>query len=55
MDPATSTATVETLLDLITRFGRPAQIVSDNGVQFTSEEFRLFCAQMNIQHILTTP
>jgi hypothetical protein len=52
---STSEATVTALLNLIARFGVPKQIVSDNGPQFTSEEFRLFCDRFKIQHVRTSP
>jgi transposase InsO family protein len=55
MKNATAEATVQGLLSLIARFGIPGQIVSDNGPQFTSEEFRTFCAQFQIQHVRSSP
>ena len=30
-------------------------IVSDNGAQFTSQEFQEFCAKNNIVHVCSTP
>jgi hypothetical protein len=38
------------LRDCITRFGIPDQIVSDNGSQFTSQEFQEFCKSNGIRH-----
>ncbi|KII71580.1 Gag-Pro-Pol polyprotein [Thelohanellus kitauei] len=35
--------------------GIPLQIVSDNGPQFISSEFRLFCRRNCIKHIKSTP
>ena len=39
---------VEYLLLVIGRFGIPGIIVSDNGPQFTSQEFAAFCVQNGI-------
>ncbi|KAI0979500.1 hypothetical protein GJ496_007830 [Pomphorhynchus laevis] len=37
------------------RWGIPAQIVTDNGPQFISSEFRNFCQRNSIKHIRTSP
>ena len=46
MNSATSVATVRYLCQLITQFGIPETIVSDNGTQFVAAEFKEFC-QLN--------
>lgn len=51
----TGSTTTHALLDLVSRFGIPSQIVSDNGPQFVGEEFRNFCAHFGIEHIRTLP
>lgn len=54
----TKTDTSETIkrLNLIfARFGLPLSITADNGPQFSSEEFRVFCDTNNIKLISTTP
>ncbi|XP_055590370.1 uncharacterized protein K02A2.6-like [Uranotaenia lowii] len=52
--PSTS-AVVEFLEELFARFGNPSTIVSDNGSQFTSEQFSSFCASNGIQHLRSAP
>ena len=42
MKNATSAATVRYLKQLIAQFGIPETIVSDNGTQFVSAEFKEF-------------
>ena len=37
------------------KWGIPRQLVSDNGAQFTSSEFKEFCEKNGVTHIRTTP
>lgn len=46
----TSKKVIEKLRDSFVRFGIPEQIVSDNGRQFVSSEFRRFCKNNGIRH-----
>ena len=40
---------------LFSRYGLPEQIVSDNGTQFTSDEFAQFMEQNGVKHIRSAP
>ena len=40
---------------MFARFGLPQQVVSDNGPQFTSEQFSHFMAVNGVKHIRTSP
>ncbi|CAF1449621.1 unnamed protein product [Rotaria sordida] len=51
----TTTTTVNTLISPFARYGLCEEIVSDNGTQFTYEEFAQLCARNEIRHILTVP
>ena len=52
---STTSRTISCLTEVISRFGIPQIIVSDNGPQFTSSEFESFCAQNGIHHKRTPP
>ncbi len=50
-----TSATVIALLEkLFTRWGLPKTIISDNGPQFTSDEFNRYLASLGIEHRCTT-
>ena len=54
--PKTSTArTISVLRKLFATHGIPEQIVTDNGPQFTSEDFANFVKSNGIQHSLSSP
>ena len=54
MSSSTSTSeTTKVLLSLFSRYGLPDKLVSDNGAQFTSEEFKEFMSNCGILHIKT--
>ena len=40
---------------MFSRYGIPDQIITDNGPQFTAEEFKQFCIGSGINHALTAP
>ena len=47
---ATSGTTITALMSIITRFGCPEVLVTDNGPQFISEQFKTFCKSNGIRH-----
>ena len=51
----TSRTVIKEMQEEIYRFGIPTQIMSDNGPQFRSEEFAMFCKELGIHHILAAP
>ena len=50
MTSTTSTATVNALRDIFSRYGLPEIMVSDNGPQFIASEFQQFCHKNGIMH-----
>ena len=55
MRSMTSLATIQELRRLFSSFSLPEQLVSDNGPQFTSEEFASFLKGNVIKHIRSAP
>ena len=55
MPSITIEATIANLRDMFARYGIPQQLVSDNGSQFTSEEFCKFMKANGIKHTLVAP
>lgn len=55
MQTSTSAATIEKLRATFSTHGLPEIIVSDNGSNFTSEEFETFLKLNGIKHIKTAP
>lgn len=52
---STTEITIGRLRELFARFGLPRTIVSDNGPQFTSQQFAKFVADNGITHIRSAP
>ncbi|CAL8087419.1 unnamed protein product [Orchesella dallaii] len=50
----TSTAVIHKLAECFARFGIPEQIVTDNGRQSTSQEFKKFCDANCVKHVLSS-
>ncbi|KAG8196623.1 hypothetical protein JTE90_014180 [Oedothorax gibbosus] len=55
MKSTTTFKTIESLRDCFARFGLPVTLVSDNGPQFTSHEFKTFMNSNGIKHKTTAP
>ncbi|XP_062618993.1 uncharacterized protein K02A2.6-like [Saccostrea cucullata] len=55
MKTTTSSQTIDVLRTVFACNGLPSQIVSDNGPQFTSEEFVNFTRGNDIKHITSAP
>ena len=55
MDSTTSNATIAVLRYLFSKYGIPFQLVSDNGPQFTSEEFQRFLKVNGVKHVRVAP
>ena len=55
MSTTTSQKTITELQRLFSMYGIPTQLVSDNGPQFTSEEFASFMKRNGIKHIRCAP
>ena len=41
--------------NIITRFGDPHTLISDNGLQFDSKAFRRYCCDLGIKNRYSTP
>ena len=55
MHCTTTHKTIGILRQIFAQWGLPRQLVSDNGPQFTAEEFKQFCSRNGIQHVRTAP
>ncbi|XP_065208322.1 uncharacterized protein K02A2.6-like [Planococcus citri] len=55
MSSITTSKTISFLQDLYTRFGLPVMIVTNNGPQWTSEEFKMFNSSNGIIHKFAAP
>ena len=55
MSSTTAERTITELKKLVVTHGLPTQIVTDNGTQFTSQEFEEFLKLNGIQHYRSAP
>ncbi|PIO71669.1 integrase core domain protein [Teladorsagia circumcincta] len=55
MSSISSTATIQVMKDIFAKLGNPTTLLTDNGTQFTSAHFALFCRSQGINHIRTPP
>ena len=51
----TSKCTIDICRNIFSKYGLPNQIATDNGPQFTSEEFKSFCGLNGINHFFSAP
>lgn len=54
MNSTTTEATIKVFSNVFSRFGLPYQIVSDNGPQYISAEFREFLKKLGVVHTFST-
>ena len=55
LDNTTSTEVIKVLKAIFSRQGIPEEIRSDNGPQYSSKEFRVFCQDWGIRHTTSSP
>ena len=55
MQNTTVCKTIDCLRSMFCRYGFPEQVVTDNGPQFTSEEFAIFMRSCGVKHIRSAP
>ena len=55
MQSTTVSKTIAALRGKFSMYGFPKQIVSDNGLQFTAEDFAVFMKSIGIRHMRTAP
>ena len=55
MPSTTAGQTINVLKEMFARFGIPQQLVSDNGPQFISDEFKQFMIANGVKHIKSSP
>ena len=55
MASTTSTKTISKLRETFARFGLPEQLSSDNGPQFTSDDFETFLKMNSVKHLKSSP
>ena len=54
--PKTNSETViQKLKSIFVRYGTPEELMTDNGPQFTAEQFRCFAAEYDFQHVTSSP
>ena len=55
MSTTTAAKIITALREMFARYGLPEQFVTDNGLQFTSTEFRQFLTANGVKHIICSP
>ena len=55
MNKTSADKTIAVLRDIFARNGLPRELVSDNGPQFTSQQFTKFMSTNGIRHVTSSP
>ena len=55
LEDLSSTNTTSHMKSIMARHGLPSVVVSDNGLQFSSREFRQFVKQYGFKHVTSSP
>ena len=55
LEDLSSTNTISHMKSIMARHGLPSVVVSDNGPQFSSREFRQFAMQYGFKHVTSSP
>ena len=55
LEDLSSTNTISHMKSIMARHGLPSVVVSDNGPQFSSREFREFAMQYGFKHVTSSP
>lgn len=55
LDYTTSRAVIDVLRRFFVDFGRPETLLSDNGPQFSSYEFKCFMEDQDVKHVTSSP
>ena len=55
LEDLSSTNTISHMKSIMARNGLPSVVVSDNGPQFSSREFRHFAKQYGFKHVTSSP
>ena len=55
LEDLSSTNTISHMKSIMARHGLPSVVVSDNGQQFSSREFRQFAKQYGFKHVTSSP
>ena len=54
LNRTTSNAVIKKIKALFSRYGIPTTVMTDNGPQFTAEEFRKFAQKYDIEHVTSS-